>query len=265
MFAKLSQKPTSNLNLSNNDIVALSTTSYAYDKNYSGADMGDNPTVNLATGRLRYVLPDLSIGEGSYKISVSHIYNSMANSALSSQSTCVGRGWKLNLQQYLVQDGTDSDGNLIYKFVDEMGEIHKFVQYASNKYYDERNARYVLQDNSHSKTIGDNISDTVQFDQYNRIQGKISHRNSAIKKVYEYDEQGRITCVHDIRATKNHIDFEYGDNGLLYAMTAYLDNKKAYGLTYSYTNDMLTQVDKVSFNNNSEVGISLNIWRFDSA
>ena len=48
--------------------------------NFSQAETGSNPSVNLATGRLRYVFGDVSIGYGNFAIQVNHVYTSTRNS-----------------------------------------------------------------------------------------------------------------------------------------------------------------------------------------
>ena len=79
-----------------------------YRKNYSGADLSGNPSINLATGRFKYEFADLDIGNGKCAINVSHIYNSLASTKLTDKAKNIGAGWKLNLQQYIVGDGADS-------------------------------------------------------------------------------------------------------------------------------------------------------------
>ena len=65
-------------------------------KNIKLADYGQNPKINLATGRLIYEHTDLSVGGGSYAIGVSHIYNSTLT-----DSNGYGVGWRLNIDQKL--------------------------------------------------------------------------------------------------------------------------------------------------------------------
>ena len=45
-------------------------------RNIKQADYGQNPKINLASGRLIYEHEDISVGGGSYATGVSHIYNS---------------------------------------------------------------------------------------------------------------------------------------------------------------------------------------------
>lgn len=67
---------------------------------------------------------------------IAHIYNSLRNQSLNDKATNVGEGWKLNIQQYLVVDSSDSS---VVKFIDGKGEIHRFDNFDTNYYYDENN------------------------------------------------------------------------------------------------------------------------------
>lgn len=49
------------------------------DINYSQSNIGNNPTVNLATGRMQYVFQDADIGATNFAINVAHVYNSKLN------------------------------------------------------------------------------------------------------------------------------------------------------------------------------------------
>lgn len=76
-------------------------------QSYSEANLGENPAVNLAIGRLSYAFDDLSTGYGNFAVEVNHVYNSISNPLFANKIVGVGNGWKLNLHQCLVQSGND--------------------------------------------------------------------------------------------------------------------------------------------------------------
>ena len=111
-------------------------------QNYSPADKGDNPVVNVATGRLKYSFADVSVGQGNYTIAVSHVYNNKIHEAFSSFCAGAGTNWKLNVHQAIINDGNT------YKYMDASGEIHKFIYFDTNtegqRYYQYKNAQILL-------------------------------------------------------------------------------------------------------------------------
>ena len=76
-------------------------------QSYSEANSGENPTVNLAIGRLSYAFDDLSTGYGNFAVEVKHVYNSISNPLFANKIVGVGNGWKLNLHRRPVQSGND--------------------------------------------------------------------------------------------------------------------------------------------------------------
>ena len=79
--------------------------------NYGAADHGENPKINLATGRMIYEHASLSIGGGTYAVGVSLLYNSMQRGSLANRAA----GWKLNVDQMLIKYGDT------YKHIDARG------------------------------------------------------------------------------------------------------------------------------------------------
>ena len=222
--------------------------------NYSGADIGDNPAVNLGNGRLRYALPDIAVGNGSMAINVTHIYNSKLNTSFTSNCKGVGYGWKLNVHQSLISDYVDSNKNRIVKYMDENGEIHRFVQYDGNKYYDDRNAKTVLYYSSNSKYITDGVGNVLHFDSNGLLSKIVSCHNAALEKRFTYDTNGCLTsiCTVNGSSVKGKITLEYNSDGFLSEMTSYSKTgKKLYGLRYSYVTEgdetLLAKVEQVAY------------------
>lgn len=107
------------------------------DKNLSFSDYGENPKINLLTRRILYVQPDISIGANSYEISVTHIYDSEMKIGVINLCKGMPAGWKLDAHQFLVEDGRDSNNNLLYKYIDGAGYTHQFIPFEENstRYY----------------------------------------------------------------------------------------------------------------------------------
>lgn len=236
-------------------------------KNYSQADVGDNPAVNLAVGRLKYFFSDLSVGHGNFNIAISHVYNSMLNESFRGNIVGLGNNWKLNLSQSIIQDYVNQDGAKIYKYMDELGEVHRFVQFAANRCYDDRNAKVTLTVSSESSVISDGVGNKLYFNSDGLLSKSVSCHNSAIEKVYNYDEQKRLVSVYDSRTVKNKVpksrlELTY-DGDYLTSMTSYGNfNKKLFCLTYEYADGNLVSVNKVAFNKSGEQCVSQQIAEF---
>ena len=93
--------------------------------------------VNLHTGELSFAYPDIEIGANTYQIAVAHVFNSQFNEATDLKrglsnaylKTGAGRGWKLNVQQYVFKD-SDSGA---YVYVDGAGYRHMFEKYDESR------------------------------------------------------------------------------------------------------------------------------------
>lgn len=213
-------------------------------KNYSSANSGENPTVNLALGRLSYSFDDISTGYGSYKIDIAHVYNSMNNSLFADKIVGMGTGWKLNIHQALVQQNSDT-----VLFLDANGEVHTFVRYDGNKFYDCQNAKTVLYYTQDSKYVTDSVGNKLFFNTNGTLQKVVSCFNDKIAKIVTYDDQNRIVQVHDSRCVvgstiNNRVTFTYS-NGYLQSAIAYYNSSKQFEVSYAYENGQLVSVTNV--------------------
>ena len=224
---------------------------------YSQADMGDNPAVNLATGRLRYSFDDLSVGYGNFAVNVGHVYLSQHFSAFVKQFPELAGGWKLNVAQYLLQ----TDGSTVL-YMDESGEVHRFVKYADGRYYDERNAKVTLNVSGDSTFdsiyIEDGAGNRIYFNRQGRVNKTVSCHKNTMMKSYEYDERNRLVKAYDYRMRKQvshtiyhigaYIEFGYDEVGRLSSATAYA-GKILSSVNYRYdANGSLIQADRVAYN-----------------
>lgn len=205
-------------------------------KNYSQADIGDNPSINLATGRLRYSFADLNVGYGNFAIGVSHVYVSDVFKSFADTFNHYGNNWKLNVSQCVIKE----ENNLLY--MDAEGEIHRFVKFDGNRYYDERNAKTTLTSDTNGYVITDGVGNKWRFNAKGLLTEGISCHNAEIRKIYNYDANDRLISVYDKRTqinnvAKTRIELTYDDKGRLASMTSYVKfNKKASQLQYGYDN-----------------------------
>ena len=191
------------------------------DKSVSFADHGENPKINLSTGRLMYEQAEISVGGGNYAIGISHIYNSKQNGNV---AYC-GMGWKLNVYQRLI---SKSDGT--YKYIDGSGGVNTFVLFdsANARYYNTIDAGQVLTvATDGSAVIQDGAGNKTNFNANGYISSVISALNGNIKKTFVYDDFGRVVRIYDARLKfsdkiKTYITFEYDQStGLLKSISAY--------------------------------------------
>src|SRR5690554_7114733 len=117
--------------------------------------------VNLATGRLIFNHFDIKIGIDNYQVGIAHIYNSQMSIPDNFQPN-VGRNWKLNVQQYLYQDGSK------YIYIDEIGNKHEFLPLDETRYYDTSGLGLILTVISGSTEITDEVGNKMVF-----ISGKL--------------------------------------------------------------------------------------------
>ena len=216
--------------------------------NISAADYGENPKINLATGRMVFEEPLLSVGAETYSISISAIYNSHRSGV----GLC-GRGWSLSIEQQLIK----SYGQ--YYLVSSGGDISEFILFdeAENKYYNSVDAGQVLTvSDDGSACLSDDDGNIVNFDAEGKPISVVSGYNAAIKKIYEYDSNGRLYRIFDERlksgksSIKTYFLFEYAE-GKLASVTAY-DNytKKRDQRQFEYDGNILVGIRQTAYNSN---------------
>lgn len=187
--------------------------------NYGAADHGENPKINLATGRMIYEHASLSIGGGTYAVGVSLLYNSMQRGCLANRAA----GWKLNVDQALIKYGDT------YKHIDARGEVNTYLPFdvENNRYYNSDDAGNVLTISSDGQAeIGDAVGNKLRFDADGKIAGTVSAMNANVAKEIAYDAQGRILKLYDKRLKftdkiRSYLLFEYdAQSGMLKSVAA---------------------------------------------
>ena len=221
-------------------------------KNVGTADYGENPKINLATGRLIYEHAGLSVGGGTYSVGVSLIYNS----AQHVNADFCGTGWKLNVNQKLIYD----DG--VFKYIDAKGEVNTFVLYDEEtpRYYNEVDANQILTVPSDGQAfISDGSGNKIFFGFTGDVTRIVSGMNSNVVKEFEYNSEGKISGIYDARLKfgdriRSYLSFEYYETGMLKSVTAYDDYKVIRAKEiYEYDDSdevQLLKIKRVAYNSN---------------
>lgn len=220
---------------------------------YSQSNIGNNPTVNLAIGRLQYVFQDVGIGTSNFAVSAAHIYSTRLNGKFATMISGLGKNWKLNLTQFVIADNYDSETGLpVLKYFDESGEIHRYVYYSTNKWYNERKATSTIEKVDGNYVLSDGVGNKLYFNANGYLVKSVSCQNSKIVKLYTYDSNNRLTSVYDQRTPKNHIDLTYNADGNLETMIAYASNTHPKsGCRYEYdAENNLVAVFQIAYGSN---------------
>ena len=249
------------------EVLSLSANQVMFGNTFPASDYGNNPTVNLQTGRVLYRTNDAAIGANSYAIGVSHVYNSQCSRYASRIFRGISNGWKLNLQQAIVRE-KEPIGNGSYKqvtrYIDADGNTHEFKLYdsAGMRFYAEDDATNVLTETSTEYVLQDGLGNKFVFTKYTidgvvvgLLSKSISCQNTSMVKYFEYDTHLRLVKVYDGRKkvgnnVKSFVELAYDDvTGLLSSTTAYDKfNKKLSVTRYEYVYDSLAKVYAVALN-----------------
>lgn len=194
--------------------------------------------LNLYTGRLALEYQLCSIGIKTYGLTLSNIYNSHFGLP-SNINTHLGENWKLNIQQYVYME----DGK--YYYIDGSGMIIEFECLSINTYYDKSGLGLKLTTNSNSGllTINDVLNNEMIF-QNGKLIKTISSENINVAKIYDYDENERISKIYDARKPDSKILFEYNEDDLLCSVNVYVKNNLKYKYKYCYENNKLVSINK---------------------
>jgi len=179
-------------------------------------------SVNVRTGRMAFTHPDFETGDGDYAIAVAHVYN--PEIPFPDVTPCMGNGWKLNVQQYIIPDEKDkgSDSGK-FTYVDEKGYSHRFgYSYGAGRYYYTEDSDLTLQvlegrcrnDEGSRYAITDEAGNQLYFNAYGRLISSIPARNPDAEKVFGYDGD-KLTVIYDARKPSDKITLEYAEGRLV--------------------------------------------------
>lgn len=183
---------------------------------YSSFTVGSAGTayINDYSGNLVFVTNDATTASETAPFSLQHVFNGyMSGSRYSKTKPYVGHGWKLNVQQTLMQvtDSTISD-NYPYVYTDEDGTEHYFYKKMENnqtKYYDEDGLKLELKinnsNNNEKYTIEDDKNNKRVFNSQGLLNYIMDSNGNTITVHYASDNK-TITSVEDDDG--NHVYFE---------------------------------------------------------
>jgi len=212
--------------------------------------------VNVSTNEVIFIHNDISVGEGTFNMGLSHIHSNFSHL----DETHMGFGWKLNIQHYLKKyDGstylegfTTND----YVYVDGEGYVHRFVKYDNYKYIDQSGHGMVLSTLGLPQIEMPN-GNILYFDSYgNLYQISIVGNGKNITRLINY-ENGYIKKYYDSRCVgekERYFSFEYKD-GLLSKISLISKGKVLETIFYNYSNGNLNGI--YHFINNALESISL--------
>ena len=178
-------------------------------------------SVNIRTGRMTFTHPDFETGDGDCVIAIGHVYN--PEIPFADISPCMGNGWKLNIQQYIIPDegnnGSDSDA---FTYVDAKGYSHRFDQsHGATRYYYAESANLTMQvldtpchnDGDARYVIIDGAGHQKYFDPLGRLRSIVLAENPYADKVFEYEED-KLTAIYDARKPLDKTTLEYREERL---------------------------------------------------
>jgi len=222
--------------------------------------------VNVKTSRMTFEYHDMTIGEGNFKMNVSHIYNHKWEEKRGlKQKGYVGRGWKLNIEQYCYpyeeNEEEKKQGFQIgdYVYIDSSGNKHRFVYYKQEGeeryYYDTTESNLVLKKYSNDTLeIIDPIKNKYFFSQEGYLTSFTSGIHSSIKKRITYQTKYKVDTYYDERKPNRKIQCHYNEKGLLESIECIEENESKKTFKYQYdTQENLISISESVNNHTKEV------------
>lgn len=230
------------------------------------AEYFDNPKIDLKNGKLRFVSPDMFMGENSFSLGISHVYVSN-DDLIASRFKDTGKNWKLDIEQYLLKS---DDGNE-YRLCDNLGITHCFKKFDDYRFYDELDAGTILIEESDEVFLIDAKGNKIVFNSEGRIAYTTPSINAKIRKYYEYSS-GRLTKIYDERSIKYRheeqaIYFDYDRKDRLECLTkVYDDSTVTERISFIYDDeDRLIATFATAFSGDDEIAYKLvNVYEYDS-
>ncbi|MDE7162049.1 MAG: hypothetical protein K2N65_04740, partial [Anaeroplasmataceae bacterium] len=225
-------------------------------------------SVNASVAEYIFRHMDMEMGEGTFKMGLSHIYNNYCHIA----DTFMGNNWKLNIQQYVklydksmnLEDFNVGD----YLYIDGDGYIHRFVKYNGRQYLDTSGNGMTLTITKAffiptEYQIQDAQNNIYTFNSSgNLTKVSIEGNPNAIIKNIIYDNLGRPSQYYDSRCLgkrDRHFKLEYKDS-LLYKISLISCGKELESTYYNYDGANLKGI--YHFINNALSQVAL--FKYDS-
>ncbi len=176
------------------------------------AGKGGSGKVNLVTGNLLWEVPEVQIKSRGVELSVSHVYDgylsgkdqdyiNSANASLpKTPKLCCGKGFKLNIQQYLLEKKYASAVSLLgtrnFVYIDGSGNHHDFVE----KYYytdDNKCKRFIERINCAEDVDGNLtfVADGKTYDVKHELDNELGLTLETYKDLLAYVLDGKAYSV----------------------------------------------------------------------
>ena len=210
-----------------------------YGKKYLGDFLLSNqPRILLPKCSIQYDFFSLSIGYGSQEVGVTLSYIGDMSYQLSMLNKGLPKRFMFSCQQHLLLDQG------IYKYLDDKGNVISFqaIMNKENQYGDIHSLGLTLTISSQEKVIEDLNGDKMYFDG----EGKLIATSSSLfpnnRKIYEYDEQGRIEIIYDDRDVNQCIEIAYDSNRIVISSIHDEDLLRTYTLYLSF--DRIVRIEE---------------------
>lgn len=221
-------------------------------------------SVNASVAELIFRHTDMEMGEGTFKMGLSHIYNNYCHIV----DTFMGNNWKLNIQQFVkpyeISMGLEDFNAGDYVYIDGDGYIHRFVKYDGNRYLDTLGNGMTLVTSYSTYQIQDAQNNAYDFNTSgNLIKVSITGNPNSIIKYIEYDDYGRPVKYYDSRCIgkkERYFKLEY-KNSMLYKISMISGSKELESIFYNYDGTNLKAI--YHFINNALSQVSL--FKYDSS
>ena len=236
------------------DSVPITVTDRFYPQNIEGSNLGKNPYFNLFDQSIRFITEPISINRDSYALSFNFVHHSRMPKALSDLCLGLPDRFKTNYHQFIIQDGTDSNNNSIYKYIDGEGYVHSFYKVSGNLYYSGECNSHLIIDQSNPNyyaKIVDSNNNQLLFNSNGALFKTISGIDNTNVKSITYSN-GRLTLVKDDRHANTYIQFNYDGQNRLSSVAFVFNNQTIKSLNLNYDNSgSLTDITEVVSNNSS--------------
>lgn len=192
--------------------------------------------VNDYNGNLIHIHDDITMTGSRNPITVQHVYNSN-NLGYDSTKPWMGRGWNLNVYQWLTRENIG--GTLSYKYTDGDGTVHYFKDTGAAEIKDDLNLGYTITtDSTGYRYITDKNNNKIKF--YSDNNGSLHsftdrNGNTTTTTWTKYNEVWCITELKD--AAGRSVKLDYVNNGYLTSITDASGLKTQFTLT-NYDNDL---------------------------
>lgn len=196
--------------------------------------------VNVSTGEVLFTHNDISVGEGTFNMGLSHIHSNYSHL----DDTHMGLCWKLNIQHYLKKyDGSVTLNEFTtddYVYVDGEGYVHRFVRFDNNRYVDQSGHGMILTISNINQIVMANGNILYFNSDGNLFKISIVGKSQRITRNIDY-ENGYIKKYYDTRCTgarERYFSFDYKD-GLLNKISLISKGKVLETIFYNYKDGKL--------------------------